>query len=340
MLVKSIDIKEFRGIRRLVKPLELAKFTVLLGRNNVGKTSILESLYLLTTPYESPLSPYGNSPISLIGELHGGSSSLVYGYSGKTYITYRLASRVKFDERSIDRVEFAINDRGIAETYLDGEKLSLGIPSERYRNFIEVFGCGFDKDLVALYIPNHTSYYDKLRDFALKEEVVRWVEKQGLHKKVAEKFISRTVYDRFTEVLVRKDRLCLRKEVSGGIGPLYVDMDSLGEGVRRFTLIYLATEYLNPKILLWDDIEVAMHPGLLELVVKWLVESGRQVVVSTHSIDLLYTLTIEKPSNIKVVVLRKREDDTIEHQSLTLDELEEMLGASIDLRKIVDELQL
>jgi len=88
VLVKSLDPKEFRGVRRLSKPIELEDFTVLIGRNNVGKTSILEALYLLTWPFQSAITipPYSASPMSMVSKLHGDPSSLVYGYAGEASI--------------------------------------------------------------------------------------------------------------------------------------------------------------------------------------------------------------------------------------------------------------
>ena len=47
-LVEELDIEGFRGIRRLAKPLKLTKLNILVGRNNVGKTAILEALHMLS----------------------------------------------------------------------------------------------------------------------------------------------------------------------------------------------------------------------------------------------------------------------------------------------------
>ena len=63
VIVKELDFSEFRGIRRLAKPLELGSFNVLVGRNNVGKTAILEALYLLSMPYSHSQPPYNMSII-------------------------------------------------------------------------------------------------------------------------------------------------------------------------------------------------------------------------------------------------------------------------------------
>ena len=51
VLVRELGIQGFRGIRRLAKSLRLEKLNVLIGRNNAGKTSILEALFLLAEPY-------------------------------------------------------------------------------------------------------------------------------------------------------------------------------------------------------------------------------------------------------------------------------------------------
>ncbi len=333
MLIKRVEIVEFRGIRRLLKPLELGKFNVIIGRNNVGKTAILEALYLLAAPYSAyPAQPYGKSTIELLGELHGGCSSLVYGYAGEARTSYELSREVKVsDTLSTKNLEIELNE------YARVEIRPLPLPS--WPDILRQLDCGLDRDVLSLYIPNDTRYYRRLLEFALRDDVLRWVEKYGFHRRVAE-VLSEVVYDKFTEILLRRDRLCLRKEVDGSIGPLYIDIDSLGEGVRRFVLAYLAIEYLNPRIVLWDDVEVAMHPSFLRILIKWLSSSERQVVLTTHSIDVLYALTIVRPEDCRVIVLRKTLSDEVEWKALSLNELEEFFESGIDIRKIVDELEL
>ena len=90
VIVKELDISEFRGIRRLAKPLELGSFNVLVGRNNVGKTAILEALYLLSMPYSYSQPPYNRRIIDFIASVHGGTSLLVYGYAGTAVLRHGL----------------------------------------------------------------------------------------------------------------------------------------------------------------------------------------------------------------------------------------------------------
>ena len=224
-------------------------------------------------------------------------------------------------------------------TIILANNIELKLP-EGYLEFIRELGCSLERNLIAFYIPNSTRYYRrKLLNFILRDNVLRWIEKHGFHRKVTE-MLSEVVYDKFTELLLRRDRLCLRKEVNGSIGPLYIDIDSLGEGVRRFVLIYLAIEYLDPRIVLWDDVEVAMHPSFLGVLIKWLSSSDRQVVLTTHSIDVLYALTVVRPEDCRVIILRKTPSDEVEWKALSLDELEEFFESGVDIRKIVDELEL
>ena len=346
VIVKELDITEFRGIRKLVKPLELGGFNVLIGRNNVGKTAILEALYMLAMPYATTIPPYGKEVREFIATSHGGPSSLIYGYAGNAVLKYGLkeATRIGFTEVPtssakeifVKKVEVKIARHSIVKVLFNSREANYN----DYLEFLKSLNASLERDIIALYIPNNSEAYAKLHSYVMRDEVLSWIEKEGLHRRVVRAIIAPTVYDKFTEVTLKKNRLCVRKEVSEDIGPLYVDIDSLGEGVKRILLTYLAVEYFRPKILLWDDLEVAAHPSLLESTLKWLASSGRQVIISTHSLDVLHSLTLVKPKDCKIIVLKKSSEDIVDYHILTLDEVEELLGSGIDVRKIVEELKL
>ena len=342
VVIRELDVREFRGIRRLTKPLELGGFNVLIGRNNVGKTAILEALYLFAIPYTAYyLPPYGKKVIEFIAEAHGGTPSLIYGYSGTAVLRYLLNDVVKVrvfrgGEVSVSSVQVRIDRDGSVKASFD----SVEVRGEDYVNLLKSLGAGLGRSVVALYVPNNSEAFSKLYSYIMRGEVLSWIEKTGVHRRVVREILTQAIYDRFTEVIVKGRELCVRKEVSEELGPLYVNVNSLGEGVRRVLLTYLVTEYLRPKIFLWDDIEVAAHPTLLESTIKWLAESGMQVVISTHSIDVLYALTQVRPKDCKVIALRKNQEDIVNYQTLTLDKLEEYLRTATDIRKIVDELEL
>jgi len=354
VIVRELDITEFRGIRKLAKPLKLSKFNVLIGRNNVGKTAILEALYLLTMPYRqssvvpsSPLPPYDSYPIEFIAKTHDGIPSLIYGYAGTATLKYYLKEKIKTEfktprlpvvettpkEMEVDNIEIRITTEDI-KVLLNGKEVN----KNNYEDFLNSLGINSGRGILSLYIPNNSDAYKALDSFVLRDEVWSWIEKEGLHRKVIKEVLEPTIYDKLTEVIIKRDKLCARKEVSENIGPLYINIDSLGEGIKRAILIYLAVEHLKPKILIWDDIEVAAHPSLIEHTLKWLAQSKRQIIVSTHSIDVLYILTQVRPKDCKIITLKKSPDDIVNYKILALDELEDYLESSIDVRKIIEDL--
>lgn len=343
-IIKELDIREFRGIRKLAKPLKLGKFNILIGRNNVGKTAILEALYLFSMPYGRYPDPiYRKSRLDLLAELHGGKSSLIYGYAGTAQLKYKITkTKMRIPIKGIitpittGDITIKITRTGIKELKIENTKVHSG----SFKALLNALNTDPEKRPLCLYIPNNTNAYRKIRDYTLEDPTWSWIEKKGLHSKAIKELLTPTIYDKLTEALIRKNQLCVRKEIEKGIGPLYIDVDSLGEGIKRTLLAYLAIEHLNPKIILWDDIEVAAHPGLLETTLKWLTNTPRQVVITTHSIDVLHEITRIQPKECNIITLRKTTDDTINHRTIPPDQLEELLDKGIDIRKIIDILEL
>ena len=343
LLIKELNISEFRGIRRLVKPIELGSFNVIIGRNNVGKTTILEALYLLREPFMDRFDPlYGRNSFSFIAGIHGGGSSLVFGYAGTARINFKLDKEIRVElgsvhgRVSVKNIVFELSPQRVERILLE----NFVVDQSDYLSFLKSLGVVSGKSTISFYIPNDTSAYREIKRYVLNDNVWSWIEKRGFHSKVVRDILAPVIYDHLTEVTIKRDKLCVRKEVEEGIGPLYIDVDSLGEGIRRTILVYLAIEYLNPKIVLWDDIEVASHPSLLRSLLKWLANSNRQVVLTTHSIDVLYEIVQVQPEDCRVIVLRKSANDIVDYKVLGLEEIEDALEKDIDPRKIIDELEL
>ena len=333
VLVRELGIQGFRGIRRLAKPLRLEKLNVLIGRNNAGKTSILEALFLLAEPYveKSPAeTPRGRlytvlytdksmeaaSPAKYIAMLHGRQdpSKLVYGYTGTAMITYGLST----GKTAVIRIE-------------KGAKKNPVISRDAYA-LVEELVAGQWERVPALYVPDTTAFYDKLKEVLVNEETWSMIEDMGYNVTVINDLYADSLPDHYTEVTVRWSKLHLRKEVACKKAPLYIDIDSLGEGVKRTLLVYLATMLLKPLLLLWDDAEVALHPTLAEKTISWLARLDIQAVIATHSIDLLRAYAKTAPPNSQLIYLERGRDDTITPHTVQPSELEEMLRRGLDPR--------
>ena len=327
-VVDGVYIEGFRGIRRLSREIKFRKFNVVIGRNNVGKTALLEALYLLPSPYTS--NPFtGESRLAFVSSMHSGHRGLVYGYADSAKIVYRVKDLKIVVEICADGgARVYIDDRAVTEIECV-ERLSkvLNIPRDDVRNLI-------------FFVPHTDAFLKNLDEVLRSERVWSAIVKRGLARHIVSSLINPIVHDHFTEVLIERDRLKLRKEVSQDIGPLYIDVSDLGDGIERLCLVALALEYLRPRLVLWDDIEASAHPGLIETVLRWLASRSWQVVITTHSIDVLLELVRVYPRDCAVIALRKTRDDIVESKLMELDEVEDLLDKGIDVRRVVEELEL
>lgn len=334
MLVSSIDIEEFRGIVRCKTPLALSKFTVLVGRNNSGKSSVLEALSLL--PMYSFRPPYiDDSRIDFVARLHAGKSSLVYGYSGGAMIKYKIQDKtwtIRIKDEGLDHQDI----EGVEESnLLNNPALALAkifdIDHRKDKLYDEVNNLVF-------FIPNDSYFMDRLHSKLRDEKYRNMVIKMGANTRVAE-LINKCVDDRYTEVLFTPE-FSARKERGSGKSPLYIKVKDLGDGVQKAVLRALWLEAINPSLVLLDDFEGSAHPTLIKLLLEWLSKKSWQVIISTHSIDVLTSLLEVRPKDSKVIQLKKTNDDVLLHEDLTLEELENVIETSQDPRRLVDSLKL
>ena len=327
MLVREFSIEEFKGIRKCKEPIKLSKFNVLVGRNNSGKTAILEALSLFPLP-DHPIIPYGRR-IDFLAKMHGGVSSLVYGYHGIARIKYVLEGK--------HEILVELSHTGGSKVFVNG-MLFKGEVAE----LAKILGVrpSFEEiGKITFFIPNNTNALASIYQI-LKEEVFRnMLMKSGAHIRVVRDLVNKCVDDIYTEILLDSPMLRVRKELPGD-GVFYIKIEDLGDGIERVILISLWLEALKPKLVLWDDFEASLHPTLIRELLRWLDEKGWQVVLATHSIDVLQRLVEVEPEDVKVILLCKTADDILRVQYLLLDELEDFLYSGQDPRYLVEVLKL
>jgi len=330
VLVQKLNIKEFRGIKSCKEPINLSSFTVLIGRNNSGKSTILEALSLLPTPNISDCI-VGGEKIDFLKDLHrprrspgSGSNeykSLIYLYAGTSIIEYYINNKVlkiileknKFQVLS-NGENILVNNQNVATFYNENQVEGL--------------------ENLVLFIPNDTSFIKKLeiKMKSLKELIT----KRGYHVNVA-KSLSKCVDDEYSEI-VFLDPISIRKVFPNNF--TYIQLRDLGSGAEKAVKIMSLIEAINPKLLLIDDFGASLHPSLIKIVLKWLKNKKWQTIISTHSIDVLYKLVKVNPANATVLQLYKSNEDVLSHKVLTLENLEDFLNANTDPRLLVDALGL
>jgi len=298
----SIDVKEFKGIKRLLHgPIKLAKFNVLVGRNSSGKTSLLEALALLPQPNQRL--PFVEPPISMMTRADvvksshfGQTDSFVYGYSGVAELIYSVGGFGSTLFLQTDgKFHFEITNRN-------------DVPKNR----VVQSDSRADKPIVLDQAPISlsriiTSYYsaylnDSWQETLCVEKNWKSVEKVRAHNKVLREVISPAIAETFTEVVphylepARRWILQARKEFPDGTSS-WIRLSELGEGLQRAIVPLLIFESTNASVILWDDLEAGMHPSLVESVLRYLSKRDWQIVLATHSIDVLAVLADLEPQS-------------------------------------------
>lgn len=83
---------------------------------------------------------------------------------------------------------------------------------------------------------------------------------------------------------------------------------------------------------------------MIKMLLSWLAKRDWQVVLSTHSIDVLYYLADLSDEiedfDAQIMLLKKDQKDILHHQELTIDEPEDLLEGNVNPRTLVSELKI
>ena len=117
MFVSSLNIREFRGIKRCKGSIIFSNFTVIIGRNNSGKSTILEALSLLPHP-ESKNVINNQRRLTYLQALHpsGTNERLLYRYAGNSTLDYNINIRNFKIDINYDKIDVTV----------DGKSTSIG----------------------------------------------------------------------------------------------------------------------------------------------------------------------------------------------------------------------
>ncbi|MGC8970221.1 MAG: AAA family ATPase [Conexivisphaera sp.] len=327
-MISGVELEKFRGIRSVGAPLEISKFTVLMGPNGAGKSSILEALCLLP-------------PGGMFLDMNKGTFLGIRGHDSKRSLVYLGSDEARVITRTEGgEVEIAIYGAEHELSFGKGYMLSASGLFAHVKpddsELAKVLGIGPNEvSSYSLIFSGDTDWQMRLAS-SLASTSTWWtrVEASGAHWRVVKELVDQgLIPERFTEVVPVGDELRLRKETSSG--PYYLRLNEVSTGLKSFLVAALAIEVANPKLILWDDFESNTHPSLLGHILGWLSSRPAQVVIATHSIDVLYELAMGKVQEFTVLRLKKSAEDVVSAEVLREDDLAESFEANIDPRKIV-----
>jgi predicted ATPase len=323
-VIHQLRLRNFKGV--VEGEAELDKLTILVGPNNSGKTTILEALFLAPNPLRQvPYVP--TTAVQLLLEYHKTLSEKGYAFLLNKYIANNMV--IKVDD--LELLFTKINGSGIAVkvTYLSqsGETGILDLGYLRPDGNVEVRS--------NVQIANNTLLLStKLAKYAHEYLQSRWIEISNMRAPaLISREVSRFVSEEYVNVTAEPFMAGSMTFYAMLADGTRIRLSDLGAGVHLYVVNRLLYEHYRPDVVLWDDLETHFNPRLLTHVAEWfadLVEEGKQVIVSTHSLEVVETLTafVEDAA----VLLTSLRDGKLKVRKLGPKELEEWAKAGIDPR--------
>jgi AAA domain, putative AbiEii toxin, Type IV TA system/Protein of unknown function (DUF2813) len=310
LILDSLEIHNFRGLKELCIE-QLGRVNLLTGKNNVGKTSVLEALRLYANPGSSELL------IELLRSRDQYAEGLRSSKRGFNLVWTQLLHRELQSSIVLDQTLIRIGRRGLPAGALEisqrffGDESAAGMsgfyllfrteeqstplplfdlnPLSRaiFRERVRPFGMvQHDLFIASEYIPPNGHYparigelWDKIALTPLEDEVMRALRliEPGVHRLILKPIEPGS-----------EERVAFVK-LEGEPGP--VSLRSLGDGMNRLFGIALALANAKGGFLLIDEVENGLHytvqPDLWRLVFDTAQKLNVQVFATTHSYDCI-----------------------------------------------------
>ncbi|MCL7401827.1 MAG: ATP-binding protein [Thaumarchaeota archaeon] len=329
-MFEHLILKEFGGVYSCSERLNFHRFNVLIGPNNSGKTTIMMALFLLPYPPQLWGLPILKEDkfIFLSKYLGKLTQALIYRYYGKATVISSINSL---------ELEYQIHEDGSFHLYSNKEEITS---SDSFYSWLPTVSNVFEIESIeeaetklrgyVIFIPSSDSFRSTLEYWLMEN----WeaIERTGVHVSLVRELSGNVVSDRFTELLLKRNELVLRKELEKDVA--YIRLKDLGDGVKRFLTTAFWIEAVKPKVVLWDDIESSAHPALIHFCIKWLANHDWQVIISTHSIDVLHEVLMVEPEDTRIIQLNKNQYDVLSYREYTLEDLEKMFEEGLDVRRL------
>jgi len=301
-MIKEMHLKDFRVFKDFYMS-GLGSINIITGRNNVGKTTVLEAIYLASGAFSS-------NDIIIKDK---SKNDIVLGRRGGVGLFTSIIRN--YDEKIKPVLRLNVNNMELNYVYLINKRrmlIDIGKPIRddfKYYDSIEKRICNQQGGCIS--------------SFKLNPDIYRKIE---IHKA----FLQNTVFlDPYiikeTESLVmkfwadlkfkREDKKIVKfinssfdlgvESISyvplNGKNQLILEFSDhsvrlvdLGDGVKYAILLYSVFIAVNPKIVLIDDVESHLHIGglskIIEAILDYSKKNNAQFIMTTHSIEFIEEL--------------------------------------------------
>lgn len=342
MFFKKISIENFRGIKYSLID-DFGRLNIFLGKNNVGKSTILESLFLLINPSNPELPIRINLFRSLEINESDDFSFIFYNLSYKNEIN--LSAKLDNNEsRELNikpRNKDSINTK-TSEFIVDDDSSNTNSLGDSNKEKINGLSLEFQrakdgKSLIynsEIYIENDKikrNIPDDYKESLSGVYILPFPKTWNLNKRLEHLIINKKV-DEIVSVLKNIDPNI--KSISLGRNDMiYFDLgldrlvpsNVLGDGIRRLLSILVTISDTPGGVIFIDEIDFGLHHTTQNVLWKSVIEAAYkfdcQIFATTHSSDSLLSLkeTLDQDlnlfndkSDISIYTLRKNEKSQVQ----------------------------
>jgi len=312
MVIEKICIKRFRGIDSGAID-GLRRFTLLVGKNGSGKSSVLETLYLASA-YAAPEDPLRKiSKLDYLVQRRGGRGAWE---SDRRFLWHNAST----SEPIV--VELETERGGVAFEVLD---LPKGERPIRLTHDDE----GVAREL------GRTLFIDRsLLSNPAVVEPRAWLATQA---EGLDRVVLHALRDAFEpdaeDVYCMPDGDGCRLVVNVAGTPM--PLDEMGDGAKSAALTLLSLAH-KPSALLLEEPELHLHPAALYVFIKALAELSKrldfQVIATTHSVELIHITSSKEVGADASVVYLERVNGTLDARVLSAEEATLLAKIGIDPR--------
>ncbi|HEX8564351.1 MAG TPA: AAA family ATPase [Pyrinomonadaceae bacterium] len=332
LLLDSLEIKSYRCFEHLTIE-KLGRVNLIVGKNNVGKTALLEALWIYSNKGNSEVL----AEITLERNeriLNKRESTGAYGFSASIYfpayrhLFYRRPTNYKSEkEPYVGQFEIgSINNKG--------KKLITKLR----KNQSPVI----ESDFRVNYLSDYNSYFIKAHKLKNAELFELW---RNIELRASEELVINSLQIIANELI--SVRLTEYPEIDSPKIPIArikavsepVPLSSLGEGMNRLFAVALALANCVNGILLIDEVEIGLHYSVFldiwKLIFKTAQDLNIQVFATTHSWDCIEAFTqaaIEDKEAEGMLIRLENKNDKIKATTFSEKELEAVTRRNIEVR--------
>jgi hypothetical protein len=349
-MFRRLDIENFRGIRK-AEISDLSRINLFFGKNNCGKSSVLESIFLITGQSNPVLPVTANamrgigkfSEQSMMVDFYGADISnqihIIADGDERRELTIEMIQSDSHDvvlrELSPGQSDTAMRHYGLKSTYkLDGNATQYNSEVVISKDNDENGKIGIDKrykeTLFSQFIPS--SYLqDTMTDKLAK------IIKNKREGEILE--VLRIVEPRLRDIQL------VGQEIMADVGlSQRLPINVLGDGIRKILCIILAVYNCANGVLIIDEIDNGLHYSVMKNMWRAVIASAKvynvQLFVSTHNLDLLKGLSgyLEETDSegdrplVSAYKLIRKADDEIVSLYYDYDNLSYSIQQEIEMR--------